>query len=120
VQAHDGEVIACPILSYDGLGTTKRGVDPTTHTVAYPSGATPQYLPGESATLEREPIEISWESNDIVFEEAFRINFGKTYSIHSDTKVKSIGRVAPDSMELLTKHWRRKHRKEHQTPLRGR
>lgn len=79
-----------PIFSYQGQGTSKRGVIPQEHAIAYSYGTTPQPLPSEEP-LTKAPICIMTNEGERSLSQASRICFGIHHHIKYNVKVKDLG-----------------------------
>jgi hypothetical protein len=95
-----------PISTYSSRGTAKPGVDPKEHAIVYMSGTLPTYLPGESSSSMREPIEVVPTNGRETLDRASRLRFGKTFPIEWNVKVKDVGRIAPSHMSKLIQYWK--------------
>jgi hypothetical protein len=95
-----------PISTYSSRGTAKPGLDPKEHAIVYMSGTSPTYLPGESSSSMREPIEVVPTNGGETLDRASRLRFGKTVAIEWNVKVKDIGRIAPAHMSKLIQYWK--------------
>jgi hypothetical protein len=98
-----------PISTYSSRGTAKPGVNPKEHAIVYMSGTSPTYLPGESPSSMREPIEVVPTNGKETLDRASRLRFGKTFPIEWNVKVKDIGRIAPSDMSKLIGYWKEEH-----------
>jgi hypothetical protein len=89
-------------MTYNGQGTSKRGVDASSHAIAYMSNSHPVRLASETG-MTKQPICIDPAGPDQRLHQMTRINFAKIYTIEHNVKVKNIGTVAGKSMD----HFRR-------------
>ncbi|CAN9477597.1 unnamed protein product [Alternaria alternata] len=108
LQDNHGFVYACPIGTYAGRGTLKKGCFPWEHAIVYLSGTDPEtcYLPGEyESGMVKKPIEIVPVDSSITLRSESRIRFGKTYPIEKNVKVKDIGMVHPNHLGKLFQYW---------------
>jgi hypothetical protein len=93
-----------PIFTYSGRGTSKPGVDPSEHAVAYSYGTFPQLLHGEQP-LEKHPICIVMTEKERPMPEASRIRFGVYHPVQYNVKVKDLGYVHPDWVPTILGYW---------------
>jgi hypothetical protein len=94
-----------PIYTYSGRGTTKRGVHPQEHAIAYSWGHTPALTTGESGiTLPSIPVVMA--DAQPALHAASRIYFGLTQPIQYNVKVKEVGYVPQDYTHTLLANWR--------------
>ena len=104
VQSARGFCYACPIQTYSGRGTLKKGCHPSEHAIAHTEGEQPAPFPDE--TLVKTPIPILRSSTDIKpLSRAARIRFGRGQAIQYNVKAKDIGRVKEDYIPLLVRYW---------------
>jgi hypothetical protein len=105
VQHARGFCYACPIQTYSGRGTLKKGCHPNEHAIAYTDGEDPTPLPNE--TLSKMSIPIVRSSTGIrPLPRAARIRFGRGQAIQYNVKAKDIGRVREDHVPLLVSYWK--------------
>lgn len=89
---------ALPIVTYNGQGVSKKGVNKAEHAIIYSGKSVPDPLPqerpdrGESGMLE-EAIRYQPDEPSEKLHVASRINFGKVYTIEHNVKVRAIGFV---------------------------
>lgn len=95
-----GFCYACPMSTYSGMGTLKRGCDPAEHAVIFVKGTTPKRLVGEHG-MTVEPIAVEPSEPRLTLEPTTRVRLGKIYPIEWDVKVKDIGRVVDEDMTKL-------------------
>ncbi|KAF2818652.1 hypothetical protein CC86DRAFT_155049 [Ophiobolus disseminans] len=96
---------ACPIFTYSGKATTKRGVRPSEHGIAYSHGHQPQLLDGEGGiTKPSIPVVMSQDVPALV--PASRIYYGIHHPIQYNVKVKEIGYVAQVYVSTLIGNWK--------------
>ncbi|KAI4931249.1 hypothetical protein J4E85_003839 [Alternaria conjuncta] len=93
-----------PIFTYYGQATTKRGVRPDEHAIAYSLGQQPQLVQGE-APLRKVPIPIEMEENNRALVPASRIYFAIHHPIQYNVKVKNLGHVHPDYLPTFLGYW---------------
>lgn len=94
-----------PVSTYGNLATTKPGVWPEAHAIAYSYGCDPQLVTGEQA-LQKLPIAVQMARNEKPLEVASRIYFGIHYPIQYGVKVKDLGCVHPDWIARFTEYWK--------------
>jgi hypothetical protein len=95
---------AVPIFSYGNKGTTKRGVEPNEHAIAYSLGKDPQLVYGE-LPLVKAPIPIVMDQYADALAPASRIYFAIHHPIQYNVKVKSLGYVHPDYLPTFLGYW---------------
>ncbi|KAK1913846.1 hypothetical protein P3342_007091 [Pyrenophora teres f. teres] len=100
---------AVPIFTYGNRGTTKSGVVPSEHAIAYSYGHQPTLLPGEEE-LQKDPICIV-STDSVPLSISSRIYFGIHHPIQYNVKVKELGYVLPDDLIKLTSYWAMEHMK---------
>ncbi|KAI4644472.1 hypothetical protein J4E93_006375 [Alternaria ventricosa] len=106
---------AVPIFTYDNKGTTKRGVVPDEHAIAYSWGSTPQLVLGE-APLVKSAIPIVMDDNTQPLVPASRIYFAIHHPIQFNVKVKSLGYVHPDYLPTFLGYWNQENSDSTQDP----
>lgn len=101
-----------PITTYGGQGVAKRGVIKSEHGVIY-SGKVPPEIndderPGRGGEepMCRTPIRIDPDEKGQKLDRMSRIDYGKTFTIHHNLKVRSFGKVNRDSEEALKGQFR--------------
>ncbi|CAN9184320.1 unnamed protein product [Alternaria alternata] len=95
---------AVPVSTYGDRATTKPGVWPDAHAIAYSYGCDPQLVAGEQA-LHKAPIAIQMAPNEKPLAVASRIYFGIHYPIQYGVKAKDLGRVHPDWTARFIGYW---------------
>jgi hypothetical protein len=100
VAERQGFCYACPISTYSGRGTLKRGCIPAEHAVIHMKGTTPVRFLGENG-MTVEPIAVEPAEPGLTLEAASRVRLGKLYPIEWNVKVKDIGKVIPEDMTKL-------------------
>jgi hypothetical protein len=96
---------ACPIFTYSGKATTKKGVRPAEHGVAYSWGTEPRLVPGEVG-IKKASIAIVMAKDVPELEPASRIYYGIQHPIQYNLKVKEIGYVPQTHVPTLIGNWR--------------
>ncbi|KAF2823150.1 hypothetical protein CC86DRAFT_76631 [Ophiobolus disseminans] len=96
---------ACPIFTYSGKATTKRGVRPSEHGIAYSMTQEPQLLPGESG-ITKASIGVHMAHRVPSLDKASRIYYGIIHPIQYNVKVKEIGSVPANHLPVLIGNWR--------------
>lgn len=104
---------ACPIFTYSGQATTKRGVRAGEHGVAYSWGNSPQLLQGESG-ITKSSIGVVMTANAPNLDPASRIYYGIHHPIQYNVKVKEIGYVPANHLPTLIGNWREEDENEMQ------
>ncbi|KAF2794487.1 hypothetical protein K505DRAFT_242039, partial [Melanomma pulvis-pyrius CBS 109.77] len=103
VRARKEFCFACPIFTYSGRGTTKNGVRPEEHAIAYSSTEQARPFAGEDGMMS--PICIENAENIQPLDPASRIYFGIHHPIQYNVKVQDVGDVHPRSISFLRGHW---------------
>ncbi|CBY02422.1 hypothetical protein IAQ61_007012 [Plenodomus lingam] len=103
VRRKRGFCYAVPIFTYSNQGTTKPGVVPEEHSIAYSFRSTPRLLPGEQQ-LSKRPICIVMNEGERLVP-ASRIFFGIHHPIQYNVKVKDLGFVHQRDMSNLLGYW---------------
>jgi len=103
VAEKQGFCYACPISTYSGRGTLKRGCNPAEHAVVYVQGTTPQRLQDEDE-MTIDPIAIVPADASITLDLASRVRLGKHHSIEWNVKVKNLGRVVDADLFRLVQN----------------
>ncbi|KAH7068391.1 hypothetical protein BKA63DRAFT_113459 [Paraphoma chrysanthemicola] len=96
---------ACPIFTYSGRGTTKPGVRPEEHGIAFTWGQDPQLLPGEVG-IEKASIPVVMADGHKPLDKACRVYYGIHHPIQYNVKVKEVGYVPSDAVPQLIGNWR--------------
>ncbi|KAI9814564.1 MAG: hypothetical protein M1827_003119 [Pycnora praestabilis] len=104
VQEGQDSCLCLPISTYGDRGTTKRGVDSSTHAIIYTSNIPPELLATEEG-MTKDPIGVQPEGDDKLAPTS-RVNFGKVYTVEHNVKVKGIGMVTIDGLSKLMRYWR--------------
>lgn len=102
---------AVPIFTYSGRATTKRGVRPAEHGIAYSVGRTAQLLPGEGG-ITKPSIAVSTAEGVPDLDVASRIYYGIMHPIQYNVKVKDIGRVPKPYIPSLIGNWKEEEENE--------
>lgn len=93
-----------PISTYGGQGTLKYGCVPSEHSVVYFIATKPTLFCREE--LFKEPIAVRPADPSLKMDPASRLNYGKTYPIEMNVKVKDIGDVIPEDLSNLLAYYR--------------
>jgi hypothetical protein len=96
---------ACPIYTYSNRATTKRGVRPEEHGIAYSKGQEPKLVPGEEG-INKRPIAVAMAQDVSALHIASRIYYGIHHPIRYNVKVKDIGLVLSDHLPALIGNWK--------------
>jgi hypothetical protein len=96
---------ACPIFTYSGRATTKRGVRPEEHGIAYSDGQEPKFVRGEK-DINKRSIAVSMAQDVPMLQIASRIYYGIHHPIQYNVKVKDIGQVLPHHLPTLIGNWK--------------
>jgi hypothetical protein len=89
-----------PISTYGGRGTTKNGLDPSTHAIIYMSDTTPSRLPSETG-MTKKPLQVDPAGADQKLDAMSRADFARIYTVEDNVKVMNIGKISPSSMKDL-------------------
>jgi hypothetical protein len=95
---------ACPIFTYSGKATTKRGVRASEHGIIYSEGCQPQLLPGEVG-ITKPSIAVKMARDAQTLQIASRVYYGIIHPIQYNVKVKDIGEVPKDQIPFLIGNW---------------
>lgn len=96
---------ACPIFTYAGRGTTKRGLIAQEHGIVYPYGKFPLLLPDESGLMEP-ASDVIMTKGVPTLSTASRINYAICHPMEYSLKVKGIGRLRDDKVPFLIRNWK--------------
>ncbi|OAL00915.1 hypothetical protein IQ06DRAFT_376554 [Phaeosphaeriaceae sp. SRC1lsM3a] len=96
---------ACPIFTYSLRGTTKKGVRPEEHGVAYSYGQKATLLQGETG-IKKPSIAINMAPGEPSLHVASRIYYGIHHPVQYNVKVKDIGHVLPSYLHALIGNWK--------------
>lgn len=96
---------ACPIFTYSGRATLKRGVRPEEHGIAYSYGTDPTLVAGEVG-VKKMPIAVVMAGGEPNLAVASRIYYGVHHPIQYNVKVKNIGLVLHDYLPALIGNWK--------------
>jgi hypothetical protein len=105
-------VYACPITTYSGRATTKRGCNPKEYSIIHMTGTDARTVPGEIrgvGGMTKDAIEVEPANETEYLGKASRLRFGKTIAIEWNVKVKNIGKVVPQDMSKLIAYWKEEH-----------
>ncbi|KAF2758936.1 hypothetical protein EJ05DRAFT_475176 [Pseudovirgaria hyperparasitica] len=105
VKDDRGYCLACPVATYRGRGTTKRGVNPKQHAVIFTTNSGPNWMQGETE-MDKDPIGVDAADPSIRLGPASRINFGQVHCIQHNVKVKDLGVVRLEDLPKLVAYWR--------------
>ncbi|KAG9186223.1 hypothetical protein G6011_02779 [Alternaria panax] len=96
---------AVPVFTYGNRATTKPGVRPDEHAIAYSHGYSPQLVVGEQQ-LQKTSIPVVMNADERPLSAASRIYFGIHHPIQYNVKVKDLGCVHPDFMATFSGYWK--------------
>ncbi|KAF2839894.1 hypothetical protein M501DRAFT_1003381 [Patellaria atrata CBS 101060] len=105
VQERRGFCLALPVSTYSQRGCTKCPEKAREHGIIYTSEYEPQPITGEPPFI-YQSIKIKPVTDDIYLHSASRINFAETKSIQTNVKVKEIGNVIDEHLNLLDLQWK--------------
>lgn len=94
-----------PVNTYHGQGTTKNGLDPSTHAIIHMIDQAAVRLAKETG-MTKDPIAIEPASPDQKLDQMSRINFGKVYTVEHNVKVLHVGKIHESSMARFQSYWR--------------
>ncbi|KAF2267691.1 hypothetical protein CC78DRAFT_456312, partial [Lojkania enalia] len=105
-----GFCFACPIFTYGGKATTKKGISAKEHAIAFSSGSKPTLVSGENQGgedgLKEIPICIEMNHGEDPLDPASRIFFGIHHPIQHNVKVKDLGDVWKSHLPTLRGYWK--------------
>ncbi|KAH7378350.1 hypothetical protein BKA66DRAFT_149905 [Pyrenochaeta sp. MPI-SDFR-AT-0127] len=104
VRRRRGFCFACPIFTYSKRATTKRGVRPEEHGVAYSWGQNPQLVLGETG-ITKASIAVAMVAGEPNLQVESRIYYGIHHPIQYNVKVKDIGHVIEAHVPTLIGNW---------------
>jgi len=87
-------------LTYKGRGTSKPGIDASSHAIVYMSNSQPGRLDVETE-MTKESICVDPATADQKLNPLSRVNFAKIYTVEHNVKVLPVGTVAKKSMHHL-------------------
>ncbi|KAH7081326.1 hypothetical protein BKA63DRAFT_206347 [Paraphoma chrysanthemicola] len=96
---------ACPIFTYSGRATTKRGVRAAEHGIAFSWGGKEQLLPSEFG-ITKPSMPVVMAEHVSALDVASRIYYGIHHPIQYNVKVKEIGYVPNDYIPTLIGNWK--------------
>ncbi|KAF1832451.1 hypothetical protein BDW02DRAFT_649114 [Decorospora gaudefroyi] len=105
VRKKQGFCYACPIYTYGDQATTKPGVRPEEHAIAYSEGKEPRLIDGE-AQLSKQPICIIMNVDEHPLTVYSRICFGIHHPIQHNVKVKHLGYVKDSDIARMRGYWK--------------
>lgn len=105
VARHDRSCVCLPVTTYNGKGYRKRNIKLEEHGLIFTGNRLPKPIPG----IAMEPLKIkdSVEKLDLSC-----INYGRSYYVDTDVKVKNIGVLDSFSQKLLRKYYKAIHASE--------
>jgi hypothetical protein len=96
---------ACPIFTYSGRATTKRGVRAAEHGIAYTWGKLPELIHGEGG-MTKPSVAVVMNPSLQPLNVASRIYYGITHPIQYNVKVKEIGYVLQAHVPSVISSWK--------------
>lgn len=102
VKESGGSCMCLSIHTYGGRGVTKPGISARHHAPLVAKGQKELLLDGEEGLLPA--LHVILENNSTI-DPVARINFGKIYTVEQNVKVCSVGRIAPEDIQMLRNHW---------------
>jgi hypothetical protein len=93
------------IHTYGGQATTKAGIKPEDHAPLVYDGGEVQLHPNE-ASLIKEKLVAVLEDSTISLSPYSRIDFGKIYTVNSNSRVRTIGRIGSSYLGRLEEYFR--------------
>ena len=70
-----------------------------------PVGSHIKLQPEEEEQLTKSPLYIKTEDPSITIDPASRINFAKVYTVEYNLKVRNLGRIISDSIQLMEEYF---------------
>lgn len=111
VVSRNGMACQClPVTTYDGRGYRKRGINLEQHGLIYTGNAEPGPVPG----IVNEPLRIKEAVEELVIS---YINYGRSYCVDTNVKVKDVGVLDGPSRSLLRQYYRAAHFDEYESPM---
>ncbi|CAN9174364.1 unnamed protein product [Alternaria alternata] len=104
VQVMRGFVYTCCITTFGEQGVMRPGCTPSEYTILYLQGTDPShyYVPGEyESGMIKEPMALIPANLGIHVHHRSRIRLSKLYPIEMNVKVKAIGKIHGDQLEML-------------------
>ncbi|KAI9874205.1 MAG: hypothetical protein M1830_010077, partial [Pleopsidium flavum] len=96
------------ITTYGGRATTKPGVDPKEHAIIYSGNEIPSKLEGERG-LNKDALRVQLVDMSQKLDPRSRVNFGRTFTIQHNVKVKEVGMLTSSDMHKLIWYWKEFH-----------
>ncbi|KAF2469459.1 uncharacterized protein BDR25DRAFT_289019 [Lindgomyces ingoldianus] len=100
---------ACPVFTYGGRATTKRGLRPWEHSVVHTTGTDAQLLPNETG-IKYLRITVDPAPDVEPLHPASRIYFGIHHPIQYNVRVKDLGQVIEPHVPRLLGYWVRENK----------
>lgn len=103
--------IALPVQTYSGRGVAKPGIKKSDHCIVYSGPTPPLPRPDEAPSkgetgLQVWPIRVDAVRRGDKLDQMCRLNFGKTYTVEHNIKVRSFGMVNPAFQKQLLLQFR--------------
>ena len=102
VKEGRGYCTCLSIHTYRRRGVTKLGISARHHAPLVVKGQKERLLEGEEGLLPALHVILE---NESTIDPLARINFSKIYTVEQNVKVRSIGRIAPEDIPELRRHW---------------
>lgn len=102
VKESGGSCMCLPIQTYGRRGVSKPGISARHHAPLVAKGQMAQLLQGEKGLLPALHVILE---NNITIDPSSRINFSKIYTVEQNVKVCNVGRIAPEDIPMLRRHW---------------
>lgn len=104
IREADDYCTCLPILTYQEQGVAKRGVRKSEHSIIYTSKTPPPPRPNELPQrgedgMQPDAIRVNADNPADKLSDISRLDYGKTYTIHHNLKVKNVGVVNPNSRD---------------------
>jgi hypothetical protein len=103
VREGDRHSTCLPLLTYQGKGTRKHGVNPDDHAAVFAEKSKPKLLPGEN--LRKKPFPIIIEDPKEKIDPLTRINFSKIYTVEHNVKALKIGRIPDKELSRMRQYF---------------
>jgi hypothetical protein len=97
--------VSRPVFTYNNRATTKPGIRPDEHAIAYSYGYSPHLVAGEQQ-LQKRPIAVVMTMGERPLSEASRIYFGVYHPVQYNVKVKDLGYVHPQYLATFLEYWK--------------
>ncbi|KAE8447139.1 hypothetical protein EG329_011123 [Mollisiaceae sp. DMI_Dod_QoI] len=98
VKRNENRSCLClPVTSYDGKGYKKRNFNVDEHGPIYSSDEQPSNVPD----ITKRPLKVRPAKNEELIPSGYYVNYGRTYCVDPNVKVKNLGELDSESRKLL-------------------